>query len=267
MHSEEAFTGQEDSLHLRDYLRIISKRKGLLLTIVSIAVAAALLSAFSKTPLYTASTRILIDKNYDTGRIEGVSGAYAGWDPNFQQTQFEMIRSESVALRVVKNLQLDSKYRHYFIEDKPAKPGLASAVTGWLASLLTNAAKGLEVLLSPQLAEEDGAEEHAAAEEGKELIVAEQQSDANRIADMLQRSINVKPVRNTKLADVFYTHKKPEVAQLVADALVQAYIDETLDIKTSTARNALQWMTAKAEDEQKKAGSLRAEPANVYAGE
>lgn len=252
MPPEESFAGQEDSLHLRDYLRIVSKRKGLLLTIVCIAVTAAALSAFSKVPLYTASTRVLIDKNFDTGRIDGVNGSpYAGWDPNFQQTQFEMIRSESVALRVVKNLQLDTKYRHYFIEDKPVEPGMSSLIADWLSSLLTDAAKGLEGLLSPQLAEEDGGEEMLTDAEG-EQIVAEEESDADKIADMLQRGIDVQPVRNTKLADVFYTHKKPEVAQLVADALVQAYIDETLDIKTSTARNALQWMTAKAEDEQKK---------------
>ncbi|MGX9726541.1 MAG: GumC family protein [Candidatus Electronema sp. VV] len=252
MHPEESFAGQENSLHLRDYLRIVSKRKGLLLTIVCIAVTAAALSAFSKVPLYTASTRVLIDKNFDTGRIDGVNGSpYAGWDPNFQQTQFEMIRSESVALRVVKNLQLDTKYRHYFLEDKVVEPGLSSMITDWLSSLLTDAAKGLESLLSPQLAEEVGEGGEQVAEEG-EQIVAEEESDADKIADMLQRGIDVKPVRNTKLADVFYTHKKPEVAQLVADALVQAYIDETLDLKTSTARNALQWMTAKAEEEQKK---------------
>ncbi len=252
MHPEQSLAGQEDSLHLRDYLRIVSKRKGLLLTIVCIMVAAAALSAFSKVPLYTASTRVLIDKNFDTGRIDGVNGSpYAGWDPNFQQTQFEMIRSESVALRVVKNLQLDTKYRHYFLEDKVVEPGLSSMITDWLAALLTDAAKGLEGLLSPQLAEKDGEEGLTVAEDG-EKIVAEEQSDADKIAELIQRSIDVRPVRNTKLADVFYTHKKPEVAQLIADALVQAYIDETLEIKTSTARNALQWMTAKAEDEQKK---------------
>ncbi len=250
MHPEHSLAGQENALHLRDYLRIVSKRKGLLLTIVCIAVAAAALSAFSKVPLYTASTRVLIDKNFDTGRIDGVNGApYAGWDPNFQQTQFEMIRSESVALRVVKNLQLDTRYRHYFLEDKAVEPGLSSLVTDWLSSVLTDAAKGLEGLLSPQLAEENGQDEQAAEEE---VIVAEEQNDGEKIAELIQRSIDVRPVRNTKLADVFYTHKKPEVAQLIADALVQAYIDETLDIKTSTARNALQWMTAKAEDEQKK---------------
>jgi succinoglycan biosynthesis transport protein ExoP len=238
--------------HLRDYLRIVSKRKLLLLTVVSICVLAAVLSAFSTIPLYTASTRLLIDKNFDTGRIEGVNGApYSGYDPSFQQTQFEMIRSESVALRVVKNLQLDTKYRHYFLLDKPAAPGLSSAVMTWLSSLATDVAAGIDGLISPYLAQKEAMTETADTG-GAEQVTSQPESDAEKIAEMIQRAIDVKPVKNTKLADVSYTHRKPEMAQLIADALVQAYIDETLDIKTSTARNALQWMTAKAEEEQKK---------------
>ncbi|MCW5199626.1 GumC family protein, partial [Desulfobulbus sp. F1] len=251
MHPEESFEGQEKILHLRDYFRIISKRKALLLTIVCIAVLAAVLSAFSTIPLYTASTRILIDKNLDAGRIEGVNNANTGWDPSFQQTEFEMIRSESVILRVVKNLQLDTTYRHYYLQDKPSSPGLSSLVINWLSSLITDTVGALEGLISSDLAQnEENVEETTAAD--SEKITSKPESDAEKIAEMIQRNINVKPVRNTKLADVFYTHRKPEMAQLIADALVQAYIDETLDIKTSTARNALQWMTAKAAEEQKK---------------
>ena len=238
---------------MRDYLRIVSKRKGLLLTLVSICVLAALLSVYSTTPLYTASTRVLIDKNFDTGRIEGVNGSpYAGWDPNFQQTQFEMIRSENVSLRVVKNLQLDTKYRHYFLQQtQTASTGLISGAAEGLSSFVKDTAAALEGLFSSYLGQK---EEVAAPDEknGVEQITAVPESDAEKIAKMIQAAIDVKPVRNTKLADVFFTHKKPEIAQLVADGLVQAYIDETLDLKTSTARNALQWMTAKAEEEQKK---------------
>lgn len=249
---EESLEGQERSLHLRDYLRIVSKRKALLLTVVSISVLAAVLSAFSTVPLYTASTRVLLDKNFDAGRIEGVNSANLGWDPAFQQTQFEMICSENVALRVVKNLQLDTKYRHYFLHDTPASPAPSALAVGWLTSFFTDTAAALEGLVSPYLAQK---EEETASSEKKnvaEQVKSEPESDGEKIADMIQRDIKVTPVKNTKLADVFYTHKKPEMARLIADALVQAYIDETLDIKTSTARNALQWMTAKAEEEQKK---------------
>ncbi|CAK8717211.1 Capsular exopolysaccharide family [Candidatus Electronema halotolerans] len=253
MHSEDTLQeGPEKELHLRDYLRIVSKRKGLLVTIVSICVIAAVLSAFSKVPLYTASTRVLIDKNFDMGRIEGANSPYAGWDPSFQETQFQTILSQSVVLRVVTNLHLDTKYRHYFLTDKPVEPGLPAQVIDWLSSLISDAVAALEGLVSPQLAQEEAALLAAGDEDDSEKIVAEPESDTQKIAKIIQQNIDVSPVRNTKLADVFYTHEKPEMAQLVADALVQAYIDETMDIKTSTARNALQWMTAKAEEERKK---------------
>lgn len=246
----EEFT--EKNLHLRDYLRILLKRKGLFLTVVSIAFMAAVLSAYSRTPLYTASTQVLIDKNDSAAqRIEGAG--YSGWDPNFQATQFELIRSFNVALRTVRNLQLDTTYRHYFLKEeiKPAAAAPSWAAEAWeaVSSFFSDTAAYLASLISPELAPE----KQTAADSGSEAkIQSEPQNDAEKIAVLIQQGIKVEPVRNTKIANVFYTHENPEVARLVADALVQAYIDETLDIKTSTARHTLKWMTSKAEEEQKK---------------
>jgi capsular exopolysaccharide synthesis family protein len=242
---------KENELHLRDYLRILRKRKGLFLTVASIAFLVAVLSAYSRTPLYTASTQVLIDKNLDVGRIEG-AGAYAAFDPNFQATQFELIRSFNVALRTVKNLQLDSKYRHYFLKEEAAAADDSSSswtAAAWetVSTFFSDASVYLATLISPELNEEKQVSGGAEAD-----ISSEPQNDAEKIAEMIQRGIKVAPLRNTKIANVFYTHEHPEVSRLIADALVQAYIDESLDIKTSTARHTLQWMNSKAEEEQKK---------------
>jgi capsular exopolysaccharide synthesis family protein len=69
---------------------------------------------------------------------------------------------------------------------------------------------------------------------------------------MIQGSLALTPVRDTKIVNVSYTHRIPKIAQLVADGVVQAYIEETLDIKTSTTKHSLNWMTLKADEERKK---------------
>ncbi|MCI5224681.1 MAG: hypothetical protein D3924_18930, partial [Candidatus Electrothrix sp. AR4] len=86
----------------------------------------------------------------------------------------------------------------------------------------------------------------------KSEIQSEPKSDAERIAAMIQGGIELKPVRDTKIVNVSYSNKVPEVAKMVVNSVVQAYIDETLDIKTSTTRHTLNWMTGKADEEQKK---------------
>lgn len=69
---------------------------------------------------------------------------------------------------------------------------------------------------------------------------------------MIQSALTLTPVRDTKIVKISYTHRVPEIARLVANALVQAYIEEILDIKTSTTRQSLNWMTVKADEERKK---------------
>ncbi|MCI5211831.1 MAG: hypothetical protein D3910_24325, partial [Candidatus Electrothrix sp. ATG2] len=90
---------QSPSRHLIDYIRVIQKRKWLLVTVASIIFLTNVLSTFSKIPLYTATTQVLVEKNQEKGRLDGMS-TYMAWDPDFKATQLELIRSFNVALRV-----------------------------------------------------------------------------------------------------------------------------------------------------------------------
>ncbi|HID29312.1 MAG TPA: hypothetical protein EYP19_04830, partial [Desulfobacterales bacterium] len=83
-------------------------------------------------------------------------------------------------------------------------------------------------------------------------IEQEPLDDADIIASMLQGGIRVTPVRETRVLTIVYTDKDPYMAQRIAKALVQAYIDVSLEIKLSSAQQSLKWMTAKAEAERKK---------------
>lgn len=246
MYPEEQFHAevpQEKTKHLRDYLRIVFKRKGLLLTVASLVFLSTLLSVSSKTPIYTASTKVLIEKNLDVSRMEGFSG-YMLWDPDFQATQLELLRSFNVALRVVRSLELDTKHRQHF-QTAPAAPGPAALLRDFFAAALNSAEALIMPYIGPKVA--DDASVVPAAP-----VKSDQEQEAERIAAQIQAAVKVEPVRETKIVILSYSHKNPAVAQMVANAAVQAYIDETLDIKSSTARHTVQWMTAKAADEQRK---------------
>jgi len=52
----------DDSLHLRDLLRIIYKRKWWILSVALVMLVAATLSTLMETPLYRATTTIQIDR-------------------------------------------------------------------------------------------------------------------------------------------------------------------------------------------------------------
>ena len=257
MYPEESITESVQlvtSKHLVDYLRVLQKRKWLVMTVAAIIFLTTVLSTFSKIPLYTATTDVLVEKNQDKGRLEGLS-SYIAWDPDFKATQFELIRSFNVALRVVKNQQLDTEYRHYFLGNTSAPSGLTGSVGKSGTSFFTGAFSSVKTFLSSLISSDSALDIPDTADgESQDKIIPKSalKSDAEQIAAMIQGALTLTPVRDTKIVKVSYTHRVPEIAQLVTNGLVQAYIEETLDIKTSTTRHSLNWMTVKADEERKK---------------
>ncbi|MCI5119965.1 MAG: polysaccharide biosynthesis tyrosine autokinase [Candidatus Electrothrix sp. AUS4] len=241
---------QPSSKHLIDYIRVVQKGKWLIITVAVIIFLTSALFTFSKIPLYTATTQVLIEKNQEKGQLEGLA-TYMTWDPDFKATQFELIRSFNVALRVVRNQHLDTEYKQYFLEKSPVRPGIAPAITSFFAETLSSGKSFFSSLFhGEQVSEESGS--IGQSQQNKPTLKSTSRTDAERIAGMIQGALSLEPVRDTKIVNVRYTHRVPEIAQLVVNGVVQAYIEETLDIKTSTTKHSLNWMSVKADEERSK---------------
>ncbi len=237
---------QAPSKHLLDYLRVLQRRKGLILTVAAIIFLLTALSTFSKVPLYTATIQVLVEKNMEKGRLEGLA-SYIAWDPDFKATQFELIRSFNVALRVVENQQLDTEYKEYFL-------GTSLPHSGGFETLVQSLVSFGSSLVNSVVNSVFGGDNRGAVqgEKGQATPEVGGKSDAEKIAGMIQEELTLTPVPDTKIVDVSYTHRVPKIARLVANGIVRAYIEETLDIKTSTTTHSLNWMTVKADEERKK---------------
>ena len=229
---------QEKEHYLRDYLSILLNRKGLIVTIAALCFLFTVLSTFSKTPIYTATTKVLIEKNLTGGNLEGLR-MYMFYDPEFMATQFELIRSYHVAHRVVEALSLDTRHKDAFFHSSRFSFS-PSGLFNKLFSFFINTNE-----TSPGTVSEG-------ASSGATSHLQTAKTDADRIAIMIQAGLTVAPVKDTKIVRISYSHEDPAIAAMVANAVVQAYIDETLDMKTSLTRYSLHWMTGKAEEERKK---------------
>ena len=84
------FEEDEEEIHLRDYLQVIKKRKGLILLVLLVVVAIAAVKVFTAEPQYTASSQVMIEKNRGSRTLDY---QYYEWDPGFLETQSEIIRS------------------------------------------------------------------------------------------------------------------------------------------------------------------------------
>ena len=224
---------EEQEIHLRDYLRVIQKRKSIIATFFLITFIVVVIGTFSATPIYEASTQILVEKSDNTP----LTGSYYRnfRDPEFFETQRQIIRSQNVAKKVVDILSLDTNYETYF----PAEKNKPSIVRTTVASI-----KSFVADLLPSTDSADKAYEST----GKGW----EKSKADIIATSIKSSIVVSPVAESRLLNISYRSENPEFARLIADTVAQAYMEEIMAIKLNSSGYAIKWMTKKADAEKTK---------------
>ncbi|MDP3480492.1 MAG: polysaccharide biosynthesis tyrosine autokinase [Desulfoprunum sp.] len=229
---------EEEEMHLRDYLLIIKKRQMVIITVLGIIFFSTVVATFTATPFFSASSQVLIERNRSNSGLEYQSYSY---EPEFLDTQTEIIQSVNVSRKVVDQLKLATSYRQYFIKNEKE----TFSIFNGLREKFT-VVKGMFASFFSSSESTDPAKE-------KGLIEAMQpKSDAEIIAGIIQARLQVKPLKNTKIVTIAYEDRNPAIAKMVTDAVVQAYIDELLEIKLSTSNYSLKWMNSKAAEERDK---------------
>jgi capsular exopolysaccharide synthesis family protein len=115
----------EKEIHLRDYLRIIHKRRYTVYTFFLIVFLVVLIGTLSSTPLYRASTKVLIER-VEPYNLTMMSPYYSAYDPEFYETQYQLIKSTSVAQKVVNMLSLENTYESFFKDERISPAGRKS---------------------------------------------------------------------------------------------------------------------------------------------
>ncbi|NWF76756.1 MAG: polysaccharide biosynthesis tyrosine autokinase [Nitrospirae bacterium] len=191
---------EEKEIHLRDYLKVIYKRRYTVYTFFIIVCVVVIIGTLSSTPLYKATTKVLIEK-VEPYNLSMMYPYYMPYDPEFYETQYQLIKSKSVAEKVVKMLSLENTYEKYF---KDAKKIFSDDQKTSRTEILTN---------------------------------------------IISSGIIVTPVKNSKIVNISFLSTNPDFAEIVANTVAQAYIDEILEMRMNASRYSLEWMTKKAEEE------------------
>ena len=227
---DQKTTGQK--LELRDYLQILDKRRWTIFTVFLIVfILIIIVGLRKKTPLYTSTSTILLERSRNNGNT-GL-GMYYSWDPEFLPTQTEIIKSRKVARRVVDNLDLVTRYHNHFFPEKKTKTSTFAAIKATVFDYFS-------FLLHP---DQTHSPVSSTSNQGK------LDNQASRIADIIKGRIKVESIKDTRVVNIHYTDTNPSIAKLITDAIVQAYIEESLEIKLSSTKQSLKWMASKAQQE------------------
>ena len=243
----------DDSISVRDVLRILSKHKWLLLGAVSLCTAAALMYGLTTTPVYQATVLLQIDRS--SARIVPFNkdvDPYQEDDALMLQTNNELLRSRTLAERVIDDLQLDpARAQGSSAGVAPGAPVASPASansseatvpqTGWLNSVIA----GYRRLGKPSVSDREYL--------GREGVVAR-----------FMGAVRVEPVRNSRLVKVNVLNADAGQAARIANAIAKAFIALSVERRSQSSLYAKTFL-----EDQLKATKARLEESertlNTYA--
>jgi len=226
-------------IHIRDYLRILNKRKITIITFFVIVITIVTVGTFTAIPIYKATTRILIEKS-ESNPLDNTR--FIRYDPQFLETQTQIIKSFNVAKSVVRALSLDTVYSSYFFPEEIGDGG-------FLRGLLNTALEFVPSIL--RFASREG-NNPKKQEKSRGFTKTVPPSKSDQIAAYLASKLEVGPVRGTRIVTINLSDKNPTLVTMIVNAFAKAYMEEVLEINMSTSSRTLKWMKKKAEEEKVK---------------
>ena len=201
----------DDSLSVKDVLRVLAKHKWLLMAAMMLCTAVAVLQALTTTPVYQATVLLQIDRP-PARIVQFNKDVDAQQEDDFlsQQTNIELLQSRSLAERVIDDLQLDPSRGRLSGTEPGAKviaaPEAATPPGGWLGNVLA----GYRRLGKPSVNDRQYL--------GREALVGG-----------FMGALKVEPVRNSRLIKVRVTDTNAAQAARIANAIVQNFINTSVE--------------------------------------
>ena len=241
----------DDEIDLLAYWRILVKRRRLLASVVAAGVAASLLATLMTQPLYRASATMQIEK--EPPPIVQTTGAmpyYDAWDPEFLNTQYELLRSRALAERVANELDLGADALQ-----RLRAPGWFSRVAGLLRP---GAAPKPDAQAAPATVASAG----AAARTLKEAT------------GLVQAGLSVTPVKESRLVRLDFDSTSPDFSVRAVNAIADGFIASSIERRMGTTSYAKTYLEdqlaqtkARLEDSERKLVEFAQKEGLVNTGE
>jgi capsular exopolysaccharide synthesis family protein len=198
----------EDAIDFRRYWFMLLRRKWIVLAVVFASTLVALVHAFNTTPMYRSTLVLQIEPQGDQflEYQSNVSLGEPAWDWNYYQTQYELLRSRSLARRVIDQLGLEAAVQR---DGEPVQedPSFLAELKSGIGGLIGRAGSG------PPAGTADPAPANAKP----------------NLEGALLASLTVSPVPDSRLVHIHYDSADPREAAAVANAFADNFVNMTLE--------------------------------------
>ena len=210
---------EEQPTHLLDYYHVVAKNKWVILASLVVVVFLVIYHNARVTPIYQATTTLIIDKLHSTSPLTGRRVDYDSYlsESMTFNTHFQLITSREVLERVVKALHWDK------MGEKEKKEAMQEINP--VRRFLSNIKKNISLLF--------GRKQETPDPEGK----------MTGLVQALRGMIKTEPVEETRLLKINVVSPDPAMARDVANAVGEAYIDFNIDNRVQSSQNTLTWLS------------------------
>ena len=206
-------TSFPQQVHLTDYLNIIRKRKWVVIIFFLAVVSLVTAASFQTTPVYRATTRIIIENQSPLSSMVELTPDNFIKQDEYYQTQYNLLRSRSLACKVIEDLELWKDFHLSKTEraypSTPVLPGSESR-GGGLASETRDA---LPRASTSQITEE-----------------------------WYLSNLRITPVRGSRLADISFLGSSPGLITRIVNTHAHAFIEQNIQRQKEAAHQAIDWL-------------------------
>ena len=210
----------EEEMSLQDYIRVLLKRKWTILAIVITVLLVVLIANSFMSPVYKATTTILISQSGAQQAIFGgvvVNPIFGGADAI--ETQIEILKSYSIAQGVAETLPADIFEKAQAENFEKKKESL-----GWLMNTLDRLYSKIKNVVASIIVPNDDKNNNVKVESSLENTIKE-----------IRNSITVNSVKNTNMIEISCENNNPELAAEIANTTAAVFVYKSLIINRSKA--------------------------------
>ena len=218
---------EPEGLNLAALLGALRRRRGVLIACLLLFPLVAFVAAKTLTPRYTAATTVMFEPTeYAARELQSILRDESTTDAVLA-SQVEIIRSLSVARRLVRRFGLAEREEFaWWLQDR-------ASAEGWMWRAQARLAEGV-AQLSPMVGEMMAPSPAPDTPPGE---LAEIQA-AEAVLDQLA----VQVVRNSRVLQIRFTSEDPQLAAQVANLAAELYLADQLDAKFDAVRRANDWL-------------------------
>ncbi|HEY9210542.1 MAG TPA: polysaccharide biosynthesis tyrosine autokinase [Methylotenera sp.] len=204
----------DDVLDLREYWRIIVKRKWTVIGFFVIVLVAVATATMLMTPIYRATSVLQIEREAaKVVEFKDAAQTETAGDRDFYQTQYELLKSRTLAERVVEKIR-PALEREYGAEK-----------------------------VSPSAKDDADASDKMALVDQEAALLKDEEKVKRELVAVVMNGLTIEPVRNSRLVKLNFDSPDPVLAAGVTNAVAENFIAVNLERRfdaNSYAKNFLE---------------------------